>query len=132
VERAGLRAALERLTERLRARFAGTLGVNMEPGLNLDPQVARAMYEIAHEAAKNAVQHSGCSAIEIAVNSTRTGTALEIRDNGRGFDLSGPIGGCRGLGLLSMEHYAAQAGLKLGITSNPKTGTLVRAVRQEG
>ncbi|HXB72058.1 MAG TPA: ATP-binding protein [Candidatus Acidoferrales bacterium] len=127
VERAGLRAALDRLTERLRARFAGTLRVNMDPGLKLDPQMSRAMFEIAQEAVKNSVQHSSCSAIEIAVKSTRSGIALEIRDNGRGFDPADPMGGSRGLGLLSMEHYAAQAGLELGIASNPKTGTIVRA-----
>ena len=127
VERAGLRAALDRLTERLRSRFAGTLRVNMDPGLKLDPQLSRALFEIAQEAVKNSVQHSSCSAIEIAVKSTRTGIVLEIRDNGLGFDPADPMGGSRGLGLLTMEHYAAQAGLELGIDSNPKTGTLVRA-----
>jgi signal transduction histidine kinase len=127
VERAGLRAALERLTERQRTRFAGTLRVNMDPALRLDPSMSRAMFEIAQEALKNALQHSSCSAIEIAVKSTRTGMVLEMRDNGRGFDPADPMGGSRGLGLLSMEHYAAQAGLELSIASNPKTGTLVRA-----
>ena len=41
-------------------------------------------------------------------------------------------GGCRGLGLLSMEHYAAQAGLDFSITSNRSTGTNVRAAAAEG
>ena len=68
------------------------------------------MYQIAQEAVENAVQHASCSAIEIAVKSTRTGTFLEVRDNGRGFDPADLLGGRRGLGLLSMEHYAAQAG----------------------
>jgi signal transduction histidine kinase len=132
VERAGLRAALDRLAERLRARFQGTLRVTVDPSLRLDPNLSRAMFQIAQEAVKNSVQHSSCSTIEIAVESSRTGPVLEIRDNGRGFDPADPLGGSRGLGLLSMEHYAAQAGLEFGITSNPKTGTLVRAALQEG
>jgi len=132
VERAGLRSALDRLAQRLRARFPGTLRVNVDPSLKLDPQISRAMFQIAQEAVANSVQHSSCSTIEIAVKSTRTGTVLEIRDNGRGFDPADPMGGCRGLGLLSMEHYAAEAGLELGISSNLKTGTLVRAAAQEG
>lgn len=132
VERAGLRSALDRLAQRFRARFPGTLRVNVDPSLKLDPQMSRAMFQIAQEAVENSVQHSSCSAIEIAVKSTRTGTFLEIRDNGRGFDPADPMGGCRGLGLLSMEHYAAQAGLELRIASNPKTGTVVRAAAQEG
>jgi signal transduction histidine kinase len=56
---------------------------------------------------------------------------MEVRDNGRGFDPADILGGARGLGLLSMEHYAAQAGLDLSITSDKKTGTTVRAAVPE-
>ena len=132
VERAGLRPALDRLAGRIRARFPGSLRLNVDPSLKLDPKLASALFQILQEAVENAVQHSSCSAIEIAVKSTRIGTFLEVRDNGRGFDPADPMGGGRGLGLLSMEHYAAQAGLDLRIASNPKTGTVVRAVAQEG
>lgn len=127
VERAGLRPALDRLVDGLRTRFTGTLRVNVDPLLKLDPKTARAMHQIAQEALENSLQHSGCSTIEIALKSTRTGTVLEVRDNGRGFDPAEPAEGCRGLGLLSMEHYAAQAGLDLSIDSNGKTGTTVKA-----
>jgi PAS domain S-box-containing protein len=127
VERAGLRSALDRLTGRIRGRFTGSMRVNVDPSLKIDPKIASAMYQIAQEAVENAVQHASCSAIEIAVKSTRGGTALDIRDNGKGFDTSDLLRGCRGLGLLSMEHYAAQAGLDLSITSNREMGTTVRA-----
>ena len=127
VERAGLRSALDRLTGRVRGRFTGSMRVNVDPSLKIDPKIASAMYQIAQEAVENAVQHASCSVIEIAVKSTRAATAMEIRDNGKGFDTSDLIRGCRGLGLLSMEHYAAQAGLDLSITSNREMGTTVRA-----
>jgi PAS domain S-box-containing protein len=127
VERAGLRSALDRLTGRIRGRFTGSMRVNVDPSLKIDPKIASAMYQIAQEAVENAVQHASCSAIEIAIKSTRGGTALEIRDNGKGFDTSDLLRGCRGLGLLSMEHYAAQAGLDLAITSHREMGTSVRA-----
>jgi two-component system NarL family sensor kinase len=131
VERAGLRPALDRLTGRLRGRFAGSLRVNVDPSLKIDPKIASAMYQIAQEGVENAVQHSSCSAIEIAVKSTRAGIVLEVRDNGRGFDPADLVGGRRGLGLVSMEHYAAEAGLDLSITSNRETGTTVRAAALE-
>jgi len=127
VERAGLRSALDRLTGRIRGRFTGALRVNVDPSLKVDPKIASAMYQIAQEAVENAIQHASCSAIEIAIKSTRGVTALEIRDNGKGFDTSDLLRGCRGLGLLSMEHYAAQAGLDLSITSHREMGTSVRA-----
>jgi signal transduction histidine kinase len=127
VERAGLRAALDRLMARLHSRYAGAVRINADPSLKIDPKIAPALYHIAQEAVQNAVQHASCSAIEIAVKSTRSGPVLEVRDNGRGFDPGDVLGTRRGLGLLSMEHYAAQAGLQLTITSNGNTGTLVRA-----
>jgi PAS domain S-box-containing protein len=131
VERAGLRSALDRLLTHLRVRFTGGLRVNVDPSLKIDPKIASAFFHIAQEAAENAVQHASCSAIEIAVKSTRAGATMEVRDNGKGFDPANILGGSRGLGLLSMEHYAAQAGLDLSITSDRKTGTTVRAAAPE-
>ena len=118
---------LDRLLDRIRTRYAGVLHANVDPSLKLGPHHALALYEIAKEAVENAVQHSSCSSIEISVKSTRTGTILEIRDNGRGFDPADVVAGRRGLGLLSMEHHAAEAGLDLSITSTLDSGTTVRA-----
>ncbi len=131
VERSGLRSALDRLAGRIRERFAGSLRINVDPSLKLDPKLAAAFYHIGEEAVENAVQHSSCSMIEIAVKSTRNCIFLEVRDNGRGFDPADLEQGRRGLGLLSMEHYAAQAGLDLAVASNPGHGTTVRAAALE-
>jgi signal transduction histidine kinase len=127
VERAGLRPALDRLVSRMRQRFPGTLRVNADPSLRLDPQIASPLFHIAQEAVENAVRHAACSAIEIAVKSTHNGAILEVKDNGRGFDPADVVTVRRGLGLLSMEHYAAQAGLRLTVTSGGGKGTVVRA-----
>jgi signal transduction histidine kinase len=127
VERAGLRPALDRLASRLRQRFTGSLRIKADPSLKLDAKIASALFHIAQEALENAVQHAGCSNIEIAVKSTRKATVLEVKDNGRGFDPDDILGVRRGLGLLSMEHFAAQAGLQLTITSSQASGTLIRA-----
>jgi signal transduction histidine kinase len=127
VERAGLRSALDRVASRLLQRFKGWLRIKVDPSLKLDPKIASALFHIAQEALENAVQHAGCSNIEIAVKSTRKATVLEVKDNGHGFDPDDILGVRRGLGLLSMEHFAAQAGLQLTITSSQASGTLIRA-----
>jgi len=127
VERAGLRAALDRLATRSRTRFAGLFRVNVDPSMKLEPKLASAFYQIAQEAIENAVQHSGGSTIDVTLKATRTGTTMEVRDNGRGFDPDDILASHRGLGLLSMEHYAAQAGLELSIASTRESGTVVRA-----
>ena len=89
-----------------------------------DSQQAVALFDVV---AALSIQHAGCSAIEIAIKSTRNGPNLAIRDNGSGFDPEDVIGVRRGLGLLSMEHYAAQSGLVLSISRNRGGGTVVRA-----
>lgn len=132
VERAGLRPALDRLASRVRSRFPGSVRLNVDPSLKLDPKVASAIYYVAQEAVENAVQHAGCSIIEVTVKAARAGSYLEVRDNGKGFDPGDIQGGHRGLGLLSMEHYAVQGGLELSIVSNRQTGTTVRAAAQQG
>lgn len=132
VERAGLRPALDRLAARLQDRFSGVIRLNVDPSLKLDPGVASAMYQIAQEAVENSVQHSGCTMIEITVRCASDRSYMEVRDNGRGFDPGDLSGGYRGLGLLSMEHYAAQAGLELVIASDRQHGTTVRATAGKG
>jgi len=131
VERAGLRSALDRLVARLKDRFAGTIRLKVDPSTKIDPKVAAAMYQVAQEAVENAVQHSGCSNIEIAVKSTRTVIVLEVRDDGKGFDPADLLDGGRGLGLLAMEHHAAQAGLDLSINSHREKGTIVKVAVPE-
>jgi signal transduction histidine kinase len=132
VERAGLRPALDRLRGRIHQRYTGSLRINVDPSLKISPKTAAAMYRVAQEAVDNAVQHSSCSAIEIAVKSTRKGPRLEVRDNGKGFDPGDLRHGSRGLGLLTMEHYAAQAGMDLSVKSCVGSGTTVVLAPPQG
>ncbi|MCL5743214.1 MAG: histidine kinase [Acidobacteria bacterium] len=132
VERAGLNSAMDRLVGRSRRNFAGTLRLMADSSLRFPPEVASAIYKIAQEALENAILHSGCSTIEVIIKSTRGGPTLEVRDNGKGFDSADVSGSPRGLGLLVMEHYAAQSDLHLSISSERAKGTVVRAVYEHG
>lgn len=128
VERSGLYPALDRLVGRIRREFPGTVRLMADSSLRLPPGLAIAFYKIAHEAVENAVRHSGCTVLQVQVKSTRQGPALEVRDNGKGFDPA-EAAGCRpGLGMLIMQHCAEEAGLNLVIASNGAQGTVVRAV----
>ena len=125
VERAGFHSAMDRLAGRYRRSFNGTLRLMFDSSLRIPSEVGSALYKIAQGAVDNAIQHASCSQIELLVKATQAGPTLEVRDNGRGFLVEGSH---RRLGLLLMEHYARQAGLRLTIESQKGRGTLVRAV----
>jgi signal transduction histidine kinase len=127
VERVGLRSALERLATNLRERFRGTVRIDVDSSIVFQPNAAMALYRIAEEAAQNAARHSGCSSIEIAVQAASGGAWLEVRDNGHGFEPTDLQEMSGGLGLLTMEHQAAEAGLNLAVSSSRQSGTIVRA-----
>jgi two-component system NarL family sensor kinase len=127
VERVGLAAALNRLARQLRLEFAGSLRVVADLEVPPPSTAVVAFYRIAQEAARNAVRHSGCSAIEILLKSMPSGPVLEIRDNGRGFDSFSEALRERGLGLWVMQEYADRAGIHLRIDSAEGKGTSVRA-----
>jgi len=126
-ERIGLRAALDRLAGSLRADFKGNVRVFADATARPAPAAAAALYRIAQEAAGYAARRVGCSAIEILLKSLRSGPALEIRDNGAGFDPQQAVRG-GALEFLVMRHFADRAGIELQIESAPGKGTVVRAL----
>ncbi|HXM41834.1 MAG TPA: histidine kinase [Bryobacteraceae bacterium] len=127
-ERAGLRAALDRLAGRLRTDFSGNVRVFADATAQPSPEAAAALYRIAQEASRHAARRTGCSAIEILLKSLRSGPALEIRDNAPGPDAADWTFRGGWLERLVMQHFADRAGIELQIESAPGKGTLVRAL----
>jgi hypothetical protein len=126
-ERVGLRAALDLLAGRLRTDFKGNVRVFADATAHPAPEIAAALYRIAQEAVGRAARQAGCSATEILLKSLRSGPALEIRDNGPGFDVDAPLHR-GGLELLVMQHFADRAGIELQIDRAPDRGTVVTAI----
>lgn len=95
----------------------------------LDQDAKLALYRIAQEALSNALRHSGAERVEVVVREREGGALLEVRDDGRGFDVRHvPEAEGRGLGILGMHERAHGAGGQLEIESAPDRGTTVRAV----
>ena len=120
VERAGLRSALDRLLTHMRERFTGGAAAECRPVSQA--RSASGFGVLSHRpgghrerrATFQLLRHRNRGKVHTY------GPPLEVRDNGRGFDPADIASGGRGLGLLSMEHYAAQAGLDLSIASDQK------------
>jgi signal transduction histidine kinase len=83
---------------------------------------AFATLRIVHEALQNAVRHAGASKIVVRLSDT----AVEVSDDGAGFDPDRAELRSRHLGLTSMEERAREIGAQLTIGSAADQGTTVR------
>ena len=121
----GLRELLERSLEDFEDRFG--LGVEVDFGPDLPALSARTEAEtlrIVHEALTNVRRHADATVVRVRASVDDGRLVLEIRDNGRGFDL-GSVGDTA-YGLAGMRERAAIIGGEIEIDSAPGKGTCVR------
>lgn len=90
---------------------------------SLDEPVRRELIRVVREAVTNSVRHASASRITIRASSTARGLAVDVVDDGVGFNPSRQAPGH--LGLESMSHRIARIGGSLRIES-PTPGTAVR------
>ena len=92
--------------------------------------VETALYRIAHEAVSNVTKHARASRVAVRVKQEQGHIAVEVEDNGVGFDftaLSSRLNR-KGVGLLSMRKRTELLQGSIQITSNPGSGTRVQVV----
>ena len=118
-----LRAACERLGRRSR----------VEVSLDLDPKAdeltrdsAFCLFRVAQEALNNVARHSQGRMARVALQPMDGGVLLAVRDDGVGFDPTGP-GTRKTLGLASMRERLRLVHGTLDIESAPGNGTAVIA-----
>ena len=126
----GLAGALRKQVELLdRVHDARVRFVTDEPARcrRLSPAREEAVYRVAQEALHNALRHAGAAQVTVRLAAApRGGLALEVRDDGTGFDVATAGRASRRLGLASMADRARSAGGRLTVDSKPGDGTVVR------
>jgi signal transduction histidine kinase len=85
------------------------------------------LYRVGREALANVRNHAQASRVEVQLEDDDEGFALEVRDDGRGFD---PEHGLRvrpgHLGLPAMRERVEITGGRLNLESRPGSGTALR------
>src|SRR5918999_5910698 len=81
-----------------------------------------ALLRVLQEALSNVRRHSGARSVGVSLADDGSGTRLEIRDDGRGFDAAEPVSG---LGLVGMHERIRLLGGGLELTSESGGGTTV-------
>jgi signal transduction histidine kinase len=89
----------------------------------LSPRARAAVYRVLQEALANTFKHAQATRVDVALCWQPEALALEVRDDGRGFD---PAAAPRGHGLDNLHARAAEAGGRAAIESAPGAGTRVR------
>lgn len=123
----GLRAALEEAAHKLADRGGVELVLNIDETPPMPLEVARDLLLFARQAIHNALMHAEASRIELRLRfDVRSGLALEVCDNGKGFDHATVMRGPRaGLGLTSMRERIEMLGGSFNIRSTPGIGPTV-------
>src|SRR6266446_5712119 len=123
LEMEGLVAALTKQVAVLRTRYNLTVEADLGEELHLPMEMKQALYRVAQEALHNIVKHARASMVVLQLTKEANEIILDVRDNGRGFDSTGPFPGH--LGLRSMHERVTKMGGSLTIESVPGQGTCV-------
>jgi len=121
----GLTAALEILTR----EHAEGAGIEVETNLEavqLTEATQLTVYRLVQEALTNISKYANAKKVLVTVHSYPTHVAVQVRDDGAGFDPAAVSHASHGLA--GMRHRVEAAGGRLTITSRPGNGTLVSAV----
>jgi len=87
------------------------------------------LFRIAQEALNNVIKHAHASHVNLRLHLAEP-YWIEIKDDGRGFNVQQAHGGGR-LGLASMRERADEIGWETQIQSSPGVGTNIRVEKMD-
>ncbi|MFT4242375.1 MAG: CHASE3 domain-containing protein [Acidovorax sp.] len=121
----GLTAAIEILTREYAERAGIVVETSLEP-VTLPDATQLTVYRMVQEALTNVGKYAKASKVLVSVHAHPTHVAVQVRDDGQGFN---PVAvRPTSHGLSGMRHRVESAGGRLSIHSRPGGGTLVSAV----
>ncbi len=123
----GLVTALRTEVDRIRRQSGCRLEDRIENvEVTLPRDASLCIYRIAQASLHNAVKHADAALISVKFRQEGGSLVLEVRDDGKGFDLR-ELESASGIGLSGMRERAHLAGASLQVISNPGEGTTIIA-----
>jgi signal transduction histidine kinase len=126
IGRKGLAEAIQSFADDLGRGSTTRIAVDVIE-VSLPPPIQLLIYQIAREAATNALKHAEAANIWISLQESGEGVGLQIRDDGRGFDTEAPAPAGH-FGSVMMRERALVAGGSFSVESRPGQGTSIRAI----
>jgi signal transduction histidine kinase len=123
----GLAGALRKHVDVMRALHPTAIDLDVDATASTSETARdREVLRIAQEALYNALRHAGATRVAVRLRGRDGTLALEVSDDGAGFDPADADVRGRHLGLTSMEERAERLGGRLEIASAPGAGATVR------
>ncbi|NTU79721.1 MAG: PAS domain S-box protein [Chloroflexales bacterium] len=113
-------------------RYGDQTGIQVQfqhAGLDrsLAPAVGATAYRVVQEALTNVARYAGVTRARVQVWATDTILAVQVVDEGRGFDVDSALAGYNSGGLIGMQERVRLTGGNLTVESAPGEGTRVLA-----
>lgn len=123
-DKIGLKASVEQLTERAQSvnDFMVTSEINYEGSMATEKELQ--VYRIIQEAVSNVIKYADAMAAKITISEKDNTIDIEIKDNGKGFNVKEVLNGSKSFGLHNIIERSKAIGGKARITSN-NNGTTV-------
>jgi len=120
----GLTAALEILAREFSERSGIEVASSLEP-VQLDESAQLTVYRIVQESLTNVGKYAEAAQVDIGLREYPNHIEVEIRDDGKGFDVRSTKPSTHGLA--GMRHRVEAAGGRFTVSSQPGQGTRIRA-----
>ncbi|WP_048439009.1 CHASE3 domain-containing protein [Caenimonas sp. SL110] len=121
----GLTASLEILAREFSERSGIEVATDLE-SVELDESRQLTVYRLVQESLTNVSKYAEARQVEISVRDYDNHVEVDIRDDGKGFDVASIRTATHGLA--GMRHRVEAAGGKLTVSSTPGQGTRIAAV----
>lgn len=121
----GIISALKKLTNEFRKLSGITCTLRLtDESIDLDEDQTVAIFRIVQESLTNVTRHAEASCVEITIRQDRNDFCVEVRDDGKGFDMA-DAKGKKSFGLLGMRERVEVLRGSISIVSAPGQGTVI-------
>lgn len=121
----GLVASLEILAREFEQGSGLSIAIDLEP-VEVAGSTQLSIYRLVQESLTNIAKYANATQVEISLHNMDSCITIDVKDNGKGFDLKNI--GSTSHGLAGMRHRVEAAGGKLTVASNDGSGTKIRAI----
>lgn len=128
LEEAELHEMLDQLIRSIAGRTGVDIALTFDVQHTLPVDVRINLYRIAQEALNNVARHANADRVTVSLQNQAAGVALQIQDNGRGFNPDSKRPGHFGLGI--MRERAESIGAGFEVNSRPGAGTQIEVIWQ--